>query len=219
MRAFTLLVWGLNAIELISALVAMVMFHRYRPAKWRLFPFYLLAIFLFEMTGRILAAEQDWIHLNALMFNYICFPMQFLFFFYMYGNDQYFRNSKFQVKLFAGIYLFAVLADAVFFRDKMYFFHSFSYSIGTILLLILLVQYFYRLSISERILSFASDSMFWFSLGLFIYYVGTMPYWAVRNMLVYQHRDLFFNYSLVVLVLDILMYFLFIVTTLKWKRN
>jgi hypothetical protein len=219
MKYYSLFVWGLNAVELISCVLAFLFYIQRKPAKWRLFPFYLLAVFLFEMTGRYLAAEPSLLYLNPLLFNFISFPAQFLFFFYLYSRDDFFRNNGIQLRVFILVYLVAVVTDAFFFRNKVYFFHSFSYSIGTILLLVVLIQYFYRLSTSDKILYFSRDSMFWFSLGLFIYYIGTMPYWAIRNVLVYQHRTLFINYSIVVLLLDILMYCLFIVSVIKWKRK
>ena len=87
MRSYNILVWGLNAMELISAVFAFSMYQQHRSAKWRLFPFYLLLIFLFEMAGRVLASESEWMHLNALLFNYLCFPVQFLFFFFMLNKS------------------------------------------------------------------------------------------------------------------------------------
>jgi hypothetical protein len=219
MKLYNSLVWALNAMELLSCFVAFAYYNKLRGTKWRLLPFYLLAIFALEMLGRYLGAEKSLRYLNPILFNYVSFPMQFLFFFYIFYRNPFFVRQKKLITVFTILYLVSVVLDYFYFRKSKLFFHSFSYSSGLVLLLILLIRYFYCLSTSERILFFARDIMFWFALGLFIYYIGTMPFWALRNMLTLENKELFLRYASIGYVLDCFMYLFFIIGVVKWKQN
>lgn len=219
MKLYNSLVWALNAMELTACITGFLYFGKLRGTQWRLLPFYLLSIFLFEMLGRFLNATPSLLYLNPLLFNYVSFPMQFFFFFYIFFTDSFFERKKSLAFAFVVLYLVSVAVDFIYFRKKSMFFHSFSYSFGLILLLLLLIRYFYYLSISPKILFFAKDIMFWFALGLFIYYIGTMPLWSLRNVLVFNHKLIFLRYATIGLVLGGLMYLFFIIGIIKWKRN
>jgi hypothetical protein len=211
------MVWVLNAIELFTCIIAFVYYNKLRATRWRLLPFYLLAIIALELLGRYLGSTPELRKYNPLMFNYISFPLQFLFFYWIFYTDVYFAENKKHIWGCIILYLLALVADAVYFTNKSYFFHSFSYSIGNIILLLLLMKYFYKLSTSDDILKFSENIMFWFCLGVLIYYVGTLPLWALRNVLVFQHPGIFLKYSYTSQVLDYLMYSLFTIGIIRCK--
>jgi hypothetical protein len=219
MKLYLTLVWVLNAVELLSCIIGFVYYRKLQSTKWRLLPFYLLLIFVFEMLGRYLATNSSLIRYNPMLFNYVSFPTQFLFFFWIFYREPYFEKVKKIILSAAAIYLLAVVADALYFSEKKYFFHSFSYSIGNVFLLIMLIKYFYELSISEEILGFSYSLMFWFSLGVVVYYIGTLPLWSLRNLLAFKHPDIFFPYAIAGLFMSICMYCLFIVGIIKCKRK
>ncbi len=217
MKLYQILVWVLNATELLSCIVAFCYYGKLRGTKWRLLPFYLFAIFSFEMLGRYLGEEPSLRQYNPLLFNYVSFPIQFFFFFRVFFYDQYFTGVKKYVLSAATIYVLAVVADMVYFYDQLYFFHSFSYSVGNIMLLLLLMKYFYSLSTSRDILQFSYSMMFWFCLGVFIYYIGTLPLWALRNVLAFNHRNLFLQYACAGLVMASVMYLIFIIGIIRCR--
>lgn len=216
MKTYETMVWGLNVMELLSCVTAFAYYKKLQASKWRLFPFYLLAIVLLEVAGRFLAGSPELRRFNPYLFNYIGFPLQFLFFYWIFYKDASVQERKF---ITAGVmvYLVSVFADAVYFSGKTYFFHSFSYSTGNIILLVLLISYFYKLSTSDSILLFSRNIMFWVSLGVFIYYVGTLPLWSLRNVLAFQHPAIFLKYSYISFILDYLMYLFFIIGIIRCK--
>ena len=151
--------------------------------------------------------------------------MGFYFFFYWLFY-QYFRlTSKNKWPLYtAAIYLLCWLSDIFVWPDIFYLtrvkllFDSFSYTIGNILLLVLLLMYFITFSKSDRILNYRQNRMFWVCLGLMIFYVGSMPFYGMRTTLYYQYPDIFYPYWYTQYGLNYLMYLLFIISFL-WGRE
>ncbi len=211
MGTYNYMVWVLNALEIIACITGFLYLKKLQKADWKLLPYYLLTIVTFEFLGRYLSSVGELYKYNPIMFNYISYPMQFLFFFYLFYRHQYFARKKQLIVAGIIIYLISIVADVFVFSKRIYFFHSFSYCTGVLLLLILLLIYFLDFIKGKEILNFSTDLMFWFCVGLLVYYIGTLPFFALRNNLAYNHKDIFFKYAYAGLVLDYCMYLLFII--------
>jgi hypothetical protein len=59
--------------------------------------------------------------------------------------------------------------------------------------------------------------MFWVCLGLMLFYIGTIPFFAFRKVLYVEHRDFFYVYWYIQFGLNYLMYLLFILSFV-WGR-
>ena len=216
MEALRYMVWVLNILEIAACITGFIYFKKLKNTYWRWLPFYLLFIICVEFTGRYFADTNQLMN-NILLYKYIGFPVQFLFFYFIFFQHEYFSNKKRLILVGAGIYLASIVVEIIFFSDKYYWFHSFSYSIGNIILLILVLIFFLAFIQSKEILNFSKTLMFWFCLGLFIYYLGSFPYWGLRNVLAVKYRNIFETYTLISLALGYCMYLLFITGIVRCK--
>lgn len=209
MQALIGMIWLLNALEILACVFAFAYWRKLKNSQWKWLPFYLLAVVVIEFTGRLLANNNQF-SANINMYKFIGFPVQFLFFFFMFYQYRYFQKKRYWILTAIVVYIFSIVFETFFISNQSYWFNSFSYSVGNLLLLYFLLFYFFRFVQSREILYYKYDIMFWFCLGLLIYYVGTLPYWALRNLLVSRYRSIFEIYSYIWLMLDYLMYLIFI---------
>lgn len=218
MEAITNMIWVLNFIEIAACITGFVYFKKLRGFYWKWLPFYLLFIVLVEFTGRYLSA-MNLISYNILMYKFIGMPLQFLFFYFIFYKHEYFKHTRKWIVIGAAIYLASIFFESIFLTTKSYWFNSFSYSTGNIILLILLIVFFLKFIQTDAILNFTKNLMFWFCLGLLIYYLGSLPFWALRNVLVEKYRTVFENYYMVSLILSYCMYLSFITGIILCKKK
>lgn len=211
MSTIELAIWGLNILELLACIIGFVHWKKIKDTYWKWFPFYLGILFLTEMTGKIMRLVFHDKELNTAMYRYFGIPIQFLFFFWLFYC--YFSNLNKKDRIWppigAAIYIGAWLIEILFFEKVKFWFMSFSYTIGNIMLLVLVILFFVRFINSEMILKYRQSMMFWVCLGLLAFYLGTFPYYALRNTLYHNYLPVFEVYSYVSLGLDYLMYIFF----------
>lgn len=205
-------------MEAVAAATAFIYMKKWKNTYWKWFPFYLAFVILSELTG-ITLARHNMVDINFAYFSYFEIPVEFLFFFWVF--HQAFKTSEYNKlpKICSLIYLISLLSDILYFRNYRVFYFSLSYTIGNILLLVLILKYFMELVNSDRVLKFRLDMLFWVSVGLLIYYLGSCPYYGLRNLLVYEYRDLNVYYRIFVDVLNSLMYLTFALGIICGKPN
>ncbi|MBL7701744.1 MAG: hypothetical protein JNM14_05810 [Ferruginibacter sp.] len=203
------MIWILNFFEITACITGFVYYKKLKGGYWKWFPFYLLIIVLVEFTGRYLS-DSGLISYNIAMYKFFGMPVQFLFFYFIFYQHEYFRDKRKWILTGAAVYVTSIVFETVFLTNKSYWFHSFSYSIGNVILLILLIAFFIKFIQSDAILDFSKNLMFWFCLGLLLYYLGSFPFWALRNVLVAKYRNALENYYIVMLLLNYCMYLSFI---------
>lgn len=216
MNKFDVLKTILLVFELLAALTGLLLLNKWRRTFWVYFPFYLLFISLSEITATYFARHiGHWANNN--LHSFVIRPVTFLFFYWLfYKQDQADKRQNPVNTLVAVVYIAGLLADYFYFRHETLWIHSFSFSLGTVLLLVLLVRYF-AYFIFNNILNYRRSMMFWVSLALFIYYVITFPFFALRNTLAKEYPEIFINYWYVQMCLSCLMYILFTFSFI-WTR-
>ena len=150
--------------ELLAGIIGIIKWQNIKNTYWKYFPFYLILIAMLE--------NMLYYWLPKLIVNYIdtfiLIPGEFLFFFWLF-----YKNSQKKLPIIIGscVYILSFVAENIFAEkiNKGYFL-SFSYSIGNLILLIFILQYFYYLIFTERILFFYRERMFWVASGLLIFY-------------------------------------------------
>ncbi len=200
----------LRVLEAAACLAGFINYRKFRGTYLSMFVFYLLFIVAAEGIGEYLI-NHDLDHANKIFYNYLVIPGEFLFFFWLFY--QTFKASKLQWIPVActAIYIVAWLVDALHFSKLQFFFYSISYSIGNLLLLVLILRFFGTMITSNLILSFSRQLMFWICLGLLIFYLGSFPFYGLRNTLAYNYLSLYISYCYIVYALNYLMYLTFII--------
>ena len=137
------------------------------------------------------------------------------FFIWLFGRVL--KGRKYLVRIAGLVFFLAWLAEIFFFRSAYHIFSSFSYSIGNILLLSLMVAYFLELIHSPALPGYRQSMFFWVSIALLLFYLGTLPFYGLYNMLARSYPEIFNTYWIVATLLDIFMYLLFAVAFI-WKE-
>lgn len=157
--------------EGIAFIASLVFYRKYNFTALRYLPFILGYIFLTEMFGEYL--YYDVLGFNAIFFNIsnTCF---FIFFFYVFYNFLEKRNYRKLIKILSLGFLFAVLID-FYLQDIIREPFLYSYIIGGICIIICVVLYFLEMLNSSRVLHMKQDLLFWFGVGLLLFFVGYIP--------------------------------------------
>ncbi|MBP6589809.1 MAG: hypothetical protein KAX45_03700 [Chitinophagaceae bacterium] len=215
MNIYELLRYVLFAAEGVAALAGILCMKRVSGTYWKWFPVYLRTIFLTEIGAEIHYQFIGDYEVNAAIHFFFSLPLQIFFFIWLFG--QVLNGRKFLVWTAGVVFFLAWLADIFFFRNTYHIFSSFSYTIGNILLLALMVAYFLELIHSPGVVKYRQSMIFWVCLAMLLFYLGTLPFYGLYNMLSRSYPEIFNTYWIVATLLDIFMYLIFAVALL-WKE-
>jgi hypothetical protein len=152
---------------------------------------------------------------NPSFFNYFVIPLEFIFFFWLYAY-QSFKNKKL-FYIFTLIYALSfILNELYFIKNKNIF--SFNYTVGSFLLMFLVIIEYYKQINSDDILNFAKNKMFYINLGVTLFYIGSLPFWAFYMQLL-EHEKIWRLYLIYFRLSGIIMYLLFASSFIWGKRN
>ncbi len=199
----------LHFFELLACVTGVIYWQRIRHGIWKWFPFYLAVIFITEITLLYIGYVLELSAINIKGNNYFLIPLEFLFFFLLFYL--WFETGKAKTWMLSGIILYGVslFIDIIFLGESKFWFYSFSYTTGNIILLIAEFLFFYKFINSREILKYRSSMMFWISTGLLIFYLGSLPFYGLWNTLVVKYPILFNNYWMVIMCMNCTMYLFF----------
>lgn len=208
----------LNVLELVSCITGFLYWNKIKHSYWKWFPVYLAVILLSEIIGEYLSHIETYVHYSITLYRYFVIPFEFVFFywiFYRYFNT----NGKSKWPFYAAaIYLICLFIDLLYIEGKMkLLFDSFSYTVGNILLLILILMFFIKFIKSDELLKYSSSNMFWVCLGLLVFFLGSLPFYGLRTTLYRQYRDFYYVYWYIQFGLNYLMYIFFAISFIWGK--
>ncbi len=203
-------------MEFASFLTGLFYWKKIKNTTWKWFVVYLGFIVGGELICNYLSTT---IYINNVndIFNYITIPVEFLFLYWLYYQHAINKKTKLLAITCCLLYGLSFAADQYFFQGKRFLFDSFSYCMGNLLLLLLIISFFVEFSKGNEILHFKSSLIFWVSLGSLVFYLGTLPYFGLIHLLYDKHRTIFNYYTYLFFVFDWIMYLLFIIGFIKWK--
>lgn len=215
MNKYDILIIGVNVCELLACLTGIVYWQKIKHSYWKWFVVYLALITLLEATGFYIRVglQQN----NIALYYWLIVPLEFLFFFWLLGK---YGNGQVQKKwslVATATYVLCFLIDQIWLQHTQFAFSSFSYCIGNILLLVLIIRFFLTFSTSNDILRYKENGMFWVCLGLLVFYIGSLPFYGLWNTLRNNYPTLFNNYWIVQTVLLYCMYLFFAISFIWGK--
>lgn len=202
---------ALYTAELSAAIAGFSMWPRIRNTYWRWFPFYLLLIGMLEVAAECIDQLTGNRELNKNLYFFFGLPLQFLFFSWLFYKDSQSYGRQAWAIAGAGIYIVAWIADWLFFADKDYWFSSFSYMVGNIMLLVQVLLYFIRFIKSNELIQYRSVMMFWVATGILIFYLGSLPFYGLYNTLVKEFGVLMTVYWKIQISMACVMYIFFLI--------
>lgn len=217
MTLIALLKISLNLAEGIAFLSALYKLCTSKSSDYKQLTFYFLFIVLAEQMGSFLVSK-DLFEYTKYWYSFIVIPVEFLFFYWFLLN--HFNTKKDRIIARTGIVILILgfIIDWLFFYNSKAIFISLSYTLGNLILLILVLHYFKNLIHSKRILNFTKELEFWICLGLLIFYLSTFPFFGLYNYFLDNYPVEFRIYYIVMLVLNIVMYLIFSIGML-WTKS
>lgn len=190
-------------LEYVACIVGILFAYKIRKTYWKWFVVYLIIIafndfFVVRIIEIFNITKQQY-------YAYIIIPLQFIFFYWLYALKSL-RNKGLFVA-FVILFLFSFVPVEMYF-SKLKVVYSFNYVIGSLLLMILVFLEYKKQIQDDNILEFKTNKMFYINLGVMFFYIGTLPFFGLYNLLVKQ-LDIWNVYYIYFLVSNCLMYLLF----------
>ncbi|MGO4707517.1 hypothetical protein AB4Y90_00090 [Chryseobacterium sp. 2TAF14] len=204
---------GMIFSEGLAALVSIIYLKKLKGSYYSYFSIFLIFIFCCELFGKF--AENYISYPKNLFFNYFVIPVEFIFFYWLYAYQS--LNNKKLFFAISGIFLLAFIPNELYFiKNKQIF--SFNYTFGSLLMALLVIMEYYKQVNSDNILNFMKNKMFYINLGVTLFYIGTLPFWAFYFQLLENMEmwNLYYNYFL---LSGIVMYLLFASSFIWGKQN
>lgn len=175
----------------------------------RLFPFFLLLSLVSETTAVYLMVHRL---PNAPLYNFFT-VIEFSFYFFCLSNI--IRNARVRRILLRTIFVYAVLAlTNIFFIQKLRTFHSITYSIGSLVLVIFCIYYFYELFREPKAVNLMSEPPFWICSGLLFFYCCSFPVVGPLNLLRTIPAVTIQTFDSIITLLNVFLYSMFTVAFL-----
>ncbi|MCD6011512.1 MAG: hypothetical protein K0Q79_1374 [Flavipsychrobacter sp.] len=208
----------LTCLEVIAFITSIFYWKKIKKTHWKWFSFYLLFIVISECIGWVLS-EKNAQTANIEFYNILVIPVEYIFFIWLFHITFKKTNLKWLPIACFGIYLSSWLIDIFTHSGAKPVFYSSSFTVGNLILLVLVLGFFIQLATSNAILTFRRNMLFWVSLGILLYYLGAFPYYGLRNVLAREFQEVYMTYTYIVYVLDCFMYVMFTISFIWGKPN
>lgn len=194
-----LLLW----CEGFAATVALIYFREIKHSHWKYFVYYLVYIFIVEKFSQFILMQ---LHIDKQDFHaYFAIPFEFIFFYWLYALKS--LGNKKLFLLLVSLYVISFVAIHLIF-EKFKKINSLNFSIGTLFLLVLVFLEYLKQIRNDNILEYHENKMFYINIGVVLFYVGALPFFAFYNILL-DNPEIWNNYYLYFLVSNCIMYLLF----------
>jgi hypothetical protein len=195
--------------EMLSLLASLALFFQKGvPRYFRLFPFFLAVMIAVELYGMSLNYKGS---SNILLFNFFG-AFAFEFYLFILWNIIQRPLAK---KIVLGIliaYPLAALINILYIQTNS--FHSYTFSVGCLLIVGVCVYYFLELFQLPKSIDLLREPAFWICSGLLFFYSCTFPLFALTNYLYSASNIILRNLSAVLIIINILLYALFTIAFL-----
>lgn len=170
-------------LEIITAITGSLYYKKYSHSYVKYFLFIIWFIALIEFVISLLKSYNIWFQ-NNFIYNIVT-SAQYVYFFLLYRKT--IKTTKYR-KLVFGFLIIFILSVVVNFLwiQKLTVtaaFHSYTFTLGAILLIITIGLFLFEILNSEKVLYFKRYLMFWISIGLFVFYTGIIPFVISLNLL------------------------------------
>ena len=215
----TIIIIIISFIPTLISLLAVIIFYKKLQPKWLRLFFYLLVFTLAVDVGAVLYSYY-FKKSNHFIIN-IYLPVNFSFYFLIFSKA--FETKKLKKIIYTTfiIYLLFALYDIIFI-EGFYYFNTYSYCLGGILIVICCLLYFMWLFTSDRLMNYFTLPMFWISTGLLFFYVGSLVLMSLMGYIIENHLDPHGHiYQFISVTLNVLLYGAFTISFLcnqVWKK-
>ena len=191
-----------NIPIIISFLISLtIYFHRDWPNYLRIFPVFLFLSILAQVVGNFLEHAQG---SNTIFYNFFSV---FEFEFYLWIFRAIIQNPVFKkiISQLIWIYPLLFLLNIIFIQPINQF-HSITYSIGALLIVILSIYYFFEIFQRAYSVKLLQESSLWICFGLLFFYSCSFPIFGLANVIAKAHIINIRIFRMTILVMNIVLY-------------
>ena len=200
----TILYNGIIFTEVSCAIVSIIFLNKVKNTYWKWFVIYLIFISIAELFSKF--GLQYLPNFRKYYYDFFIIPIEFIFLFWLYSKKSLKSNSLF----YCSLIVYVIFYFLHFFNlDKIRIISSMSYTVGVFLLAIMVYLEFIKQIKSDEILNFSSNKMFYINIGVMLFYIGTLPFFALDKDLYFSDKNLWSNYFTFFLFSVNIMYLLF----------
>ena len=203
---------------LMCLLVAIFLYKKLHPKWLRLFIYFLLLTMAVEVIATFYS--QYFKKSNHFIVN-IYLPLSFGFYFSIFYKTFETKKNKIICSIACIIYLLFFVCDNTFI-EGFYSFSSYSYSLGSILIVSCCLLYFMWLFTTDRVMNYFKIPMFWISTGLLFFFVGSLVEMSLLKYMLNNHMDIDGRiYQFIMTTLNVLLYGAFTISFLcnqVWRK-
>lgn len=191
------------AISFLFSLTVYIKSNR-TPSYLLYFPPFLIITLTIEVIGILLSHRHQ---PNVWLYNFFTV---FEFCFYLLLVSFVISNRKMKRVLRFTSLLYAVAASYnIIFIQRLTAFHTFTYSIGCLLIVAACVYYFFELFKMPQAIQLKSSPAFWICSGLLFFYCCGFPLYGMFNFLSGISNLIIKNFYAIIIILNIFLYSLF----------
>lgn len=200
--------------EFLAALTAVLYYKKVKNSYWKWFVFYLVFIFMAEIFSKWILKEAA--ETRKYYYNFLVIPVEFIFIYWLYACKSLSNKKLFIV---CSVIYCLSFVPYLFTSIKTQLLNSLSYTIGTLIITVLVLLEFLKQIKSDKILNFKENKMFYINAGIVLFYVGTLPFYAFNNVLFENDKQLWSSYGTFALSSCAIMYLLFSAASIWGKPN
>jgi len=185
-------------MQFLAAIIGSFYFYKYRDSFLKYFPLFLWVTFLVEISA-YLVRKLDITNNNAIIYNIYC-VLAFLYLFNLYKTSINDKNKKNTLKVFSILYIIILIISG-FYENYLTEPQTISYVFAEITLILGISFYLIEILKSEKALYANKSLLFWISLGLLLFSVGTIPFTIAMSYYLIEHgfNNMFaINYILII---------------------
>jgi hypothetical protein len=192
----------------LSFIVSLIVYSSPGHSYLKIFPPFLLATLAAEFAGSYLMYIHE---PNTFIYNFFT-AIEFVF--YMFLVSLIIKNGKVKkiIRWCSLLYAIVSIGNILFFQG-MEKFHTVTYSLGCLVIVIICIYYFLEIFSSPRSMKLSTDPAFWICSGLLFFYCCGFPLYAFLNFWA-GFRWMRKSFTDIVDILNIFLYSLFIISFL-----
>lgn len=198
-----ILIHLLHLCEFIALLTGIIKYKSLKNSYWKWFVFYLAYILFYEIVSYV--AKVEFKYKIGFFQSYIHIPIEYLFLFWLFALKS--LKNKLLFWSISLVFFISLFLDN-YLKQSNYSFMSLNITIGSLLLLILVLLEFNKQIKSDAILSYKTNKMFYINIGVTLFYIGNIPFmgWYMTILDYPSFWNGFYKYFM---VSNCLMYLLF----------
>ncbi len=150
-------------------------------------------------------------HTNLWLYHIFAF-IEFCFYLYVVSCIIHNLKARLLIKYILILYVCVAIIDIIITPNNS--FVTFAYTLGTLLIIVCCVYYFFELFHYPKPKNLAREPSFWICLGLLVFYCGTLPYFGMMTFISAVSQRVVKALWVLLDIANIMMYTFFIIAFL-----